>query len=501
MNRWHGLLGVAAVCAAALASGAYAAEAQRCKLELVRLEPLRPGAPLDATDASVRNVRPQSFFWLRKGDEFIMGPNRTEDDGERVIKQEPKKYVAKSPLRGVAKLGSKLYGFVLDYKDKDSKRYDRLYFDRNGNGDLTDDKPIDANPPVKPIPPNVATNYPIGFPRVDLGVEVDGKKYDCSFFFYADTSGDGPNTYVSAWLTSAAYRRGEITLDGKKQQIVLLDNNSNGRFDDVCSIPQDIHGAEGQLYPEYGDLLLIDLGKAAPSALQSLTSRGPGEHFLCKVNMLGGKFYEFKVSPAGDELTCTPVATRVGKITSPHAPCTVELGGDQGIFSVALEKSRPAEVPAGRWRLLSYTITVKDWKPLVKHKAAKPREQDPFQAGDGASLVGTLAKALLKAMAAPVEPMYGPADVCTVSARGTKDAKPISVEEGKTATLEFGPPYKCRVTVVPTPETAHLGLALVGSGGEVVSNLVLNGRRPAKPKLTITGPKDKVVVRGDFEYG
>ena len=35
------------------------------------------------------------------------------------------------------------------------------------------------------------------------------------------------------------YRRGEITLDGKKYTIAVLDWNSNGRFDDVLSLPED----------------------------------------------------------------------------------------------------------------------------------------------------------------------------------------------------------------------------------------------------------------------
>ena len=45
------------------------------------------------------------------------------------VKKEPEKYVSEHPLRSVAKLGSKEYGFVLDKKDEKSKGYDRLYFD------------------------------------------------------------------------------------------------------------------------------------------------------------------------------------------------------------------------------------------------------------------------------------------------------------------------------------------------------------------------------------
>ncbi len=85
--------------------------------------------------------------------------------------------------------------------------------------------------------------------------------------------------------------------------------------------------------------------------------------------------------------------------------------------------------------------------------------------------------------------------------RAPRTASLWRCEAGKTTTLGFGPPYKPRVTAVLADDTAHLGLAIVGAEGEVVSNLVLNGRRPEKPKVTITGAKGKVVAQGDFEYG
>ncbi len=527
MNRWLGLLGVAAICAAVVVGGGYyvvckvisirktaqsretaakqadeasqqarhAAEPQHCKLELVRLEVLRPGAAPEPTQWRYRNVRPQPFVWQGKADALIrVSGAASEDDIAAAIKKEPKKYLAKQPLRGAVKLGSKWYGFVLDSKDKNSKWYDRLWFDRRGNGDLTKDKPIDAEPPAK-LPAGIAAaNHPRQFPRVDLVVEADGKKYDYSFFFQVDSYGTAPNSYVYAALTSAAYRRGEITLDGKKRKVVLLDNNSNGRFDDVATFSDNIHGAEGQIYPQYGDVLLIDPDKSAPAGAQPPISRSRGEQYLSKMNMLDGKFYDFKASPAGDELTVSPLDTRAGKIAAPQAPCTVELGGDQGVFSLNFENSQPLDFPAGRWRLLSYTITVKDWKAPAKHKAARPGEK-------GASAVAALADALVKAAAEPPQPIYGPPDLCTISARGTKDAQPITVEPGATTTLRFGPPYKLRITVVPTPEAANLGLAVVGSAGEVVSNLVLNGRRPDTPKLTVTDSQGKVAAEGDFEYG
>ncbi len=499
MNRWHGFLGVATVWAA-LAGWADADPAQHCKLEAVRLEPLRPGVMTAPIDWQYRNVSPQSFLWQKNDGQttyramidFVKGDLKAFKD---LVTKEPK-YVAKDPLRGVAKLGSKQYAFVLDQKSEKSKGYDRLYFDRNANGDLTDDKPIDAETPKGASPAPVNMNYPqIEFPRVDLAIDVDGKKVDYSFFFRIVAYGDEKHHYAYGSLSSAVYRRGEITLDGKKRQIVLLDRNSNGRFDDLTSSQEDVRGDEGQLVVRYGDVLLIDPEK--PS-----TYPNPNQQFLCKVNLLGGKYYELKVSPAGDELTCTPVTVAVGKIVSPYESCPVDLAGDQGYFSLTLEKSRPAEIPAGRWRLVSYTIMIRDWKEPAKSKTNKTDKKAKSEAGGNASLVEVLGQALFGWKAASPEPR---STFCSVSAQGTKSGKPIDVTAGQTTTLKFGPPYKTLVKAAAAPGTgvAQLSLSLIGADNEVVSNLVVRGGRPDKPKLTITDPKDKdkIVAKGDFEYG
>ena len=46
-----------------------------------------------------------------------------------------------------------------------------------------------------------------------------------------------------------------------------------------------------------------------------------------------------------------------------------------------------------------------------------------------------------------------------------------------------------------------LDMSLVGSTGEICTNMMVNGGRPSKPEFTITDPKGKVVQQGSFEYG
>ena len=334
---------------------------------------------------------------------------------------------------------------------------------------------------------------------MDLAIDVDGKKVDYSFFFQTVEYGDEKHPYVLASLSSAMYRRGEITLDGKKRKIVLLDQNSNGRFDDLTSLQKDVRGDEGQFVVRHGDVLLIEPERPASTGV---LGAGSGFHNqdrqeICKINNLGGKYYELKVSPTGDELTCTPVTVSVGKIVCAHETCNVELAGDQGYFSLTLLKSRAVEIPAGRWRLLSYNITVPDWKE--PDKAGKKASS---QAGGDVSLVEILGQALFGWKPASRVP---PSTFCTVSAQGTKSGKFIDVTAGETTALKFGPPYKPRIKAAAMPGTgiAQLSLSLIGTDNEVVSGLYVRGARPEKPKLTITDPndEDKIVAKGDFEYG
>ena len=161
-----------------------------------------------------------------------------------------------------------------------------------------------------------------------------------------------------------------------------------------------------------------------------------------------------------------------------------------------LEKSKPATVPVGHWRLLSYGILIENWKP--------PEKKDEIVADAGRSWFSRLKEAVLGAAsetAAPPAPLHGPANLSAISANGTINNTPVAVVAGRTTTLKFGPPYKPIVTIERWPDKTCLALTLQGVDGDIVDRLTVNGRDPDKPKFTITDPKGKVVAQGDFEYG
>ena len=79
------------------------------------------------------------------------------------------------------------------------------------------------------------------------------------------------------------------------------------------------------------------------------------------------------------------------------------------------------------------------------------------------------------------------------------------MEKDKTVELPFGPPYQPIVSKpsTPTRRIARFDSACRSSAvaGEACSNLTVNGRRPDKPKFTITTKDGKEVESGAFEYG
>jgi hypothetical protein len=493
------LLGVAVACGLLAAE----ARAETCKLALKRLPPrgevFSPGLltiePPAAQDPCVehvwRAVSPQSFFMQIMAKAGMKNPQEAEF--QKIVHKEPK-YNSPQPLRGVITLGSDKYGFVLDAKDEKAGGYRCLYFDRQHSGDLSDQKPIDS---ADEKGPNVAVNG-AQFPRVDLVVNADGTKVDYSFYFQVYWQDAGPFKYASASLTAAVYREGDITLDGKKHHLILVDANSNGRFDDPITPVETTGPAGGAIYHTPGDMLLVDPN---PKDLASVGySRSfLYEHPVSKLLAIDGRFYDAKFTAAGDSLTLTLCRAPLGRVTSPHEGLQALLYGDLGVLRITCDKSQPLVLPEGKWRLLEYTIDRTGWQPpLAAKEKAKPVELPKAE--------HSLLEALLYALTGGGGAVQaGPAmrnGPTMVAAMATMACPAIQVRAGQTVTLPFGPPFKPVVRAFPMDgKTARLQLSLVGAAGEACNNLLVQGGRPPKPQFTIKTPKGDVVQSGSFEYG
>ncbi|NQU21129.1 MAG: hypothetical protein HQ567_07585 [Candidatus Nealsonbacteria bacterium] len=521
-RRFLGVLLAAACLFAAVA----AVNAETCSLELKRLKPIGQGmmiGPTPPLEYLYRSGQPQHFF-MQSG---VAQPAGQKTPFSKIVKKEPK-YETENPLRGVAKLGSGEYIFAVDAvaEKSDSKApkskagtekpkadaekskaapkppkavtYNRLYFDFNQNGDLTDDKPIVAKNPARN--PGIVFGGNVNFsqsefPRVDLKIDVDGEKIDYAFLFriYSQTASNF--SYVSAQLNAAAYREGKFELDGKQRHVVLLDYNSNGRFDDVVAIDENMTDGNGSVFPTQGDLLLVDPDpkKAASSPYSRDPAAGEGRHHVSKLVSLDGQYYDMAVTPAGDKLTLERSSVPVGKVTSPVDGLKAVVYGKLGVLNFSGGKGEPILLPEGEWKLLSYMI---DRTGIEEPKDESAEKKKPE-------------RSLLESLAGALTGGVGSATVASqprfthVSARAAKDCKPMQVKAGETVALAFGPPWKpvVKASTVRPGSNASLSLVLVGSGGEVCNDLMVNGGRPKAPEFTITTPDGDEVAKGKFEYG
>ena len=342
MREWSrylvGVLAVTGLCFFVPCAGA-----ETCTLELKRVDlSARTVSPELLGDFLAIYSNPQSFFQQLGGPRGMIPRTNSESTLKfaDVIKKEPGKYVTDTPFRGVAALGSGHYGFVLDLapsekddqeddekESKDDKAvekkeetgasllsmlgdaiappapsrpenkavsYTRLYFDLNHNGDLTDDEVIEAT---------ASGTYSI-FPTVELTIDVDGKKLDYAFAFRVYSRVTSSYAYASASLNSAAYREGEITLDGKKRRVVLIDFNSNGRFDDAVSFRTN----DGAVSWVMGDMLYID--PESPRMSRSLFSAASGgnQYYVSKLISVDGQFLDLVIDPSGETLSLGPTS-------------------------------------------------------------------------------------------------------------------------------------------------------------------------------------------------
>ena len=207
-----GMFAVAATVAVAATPPAMenpkAAPVATCELKLKQLEPLDD--TLNAEGKAGTADKPGDQIYREVGSQYLgvqfVGKDREGKDLEndqlaefrKVVKKEPK-YQSKQPLRAVAMLGGKPYAFAIDQKDSKSTAYSRLYFDANGNGDLTDDTPID----VKANPASASTaaageravvdvSVSHEFPQVKAMLDIGGVKVDYAFSMhvYADPRDD-----------------------------------------------------------------------------------------------------------------------------------------------------------------------------------------------------------------------------------------------------------------------------------------------------------------------
>ncbi len=488
---------VAAVLGLAAAGAAGALPAEPIEVELEMVVQRTPGQIAIGEGAIHRRPSTQSFFHQIGGPEIrVREPGRR--DFSEVVQREPR-YQAEQPIRQVARLGGQDFAFVLDKKEKDAQRYEVLYFDRNGNGDLTDDEPIEASVQDAMF---AGDYWSFSFPPIDLELSVEGTRYPyrvaVSAYSYSSrvVTGSGQvdtTRSMNVSLAAAAHREGTATVNGAERRFLLLDQNSDGRFDSFGEIVSArMASGEERWSLRSADRLLVDPDPADPrQRMGHDVTVAPGQHHLSPLVHLDEAFYEVAVTPAGDRMTLTPSTRPIGQLSGAAEEFTAVFFGDQGVVTVQGGPDRPVRLPAGEWRLLNYTIDLTGREEPAAEEAEKEER---------GSLLSLLARSL--AGAAPQPDRGRQFTILSAAARGGEE--PVEVVAGEVAELSLGPPLKAVAQLAPYTRregTVELELAFIGAGGERVTNLMVAGGRPPAPTFEILDPDDEVVASGQFEYG
>ncbi len=414
---------------------------QDIELKLLRLNPpKRKSRSKSLTLAAyvLRLTKPQQFTQKNKGG----GTNTAEF--QRLVKKEPK-YIAPIPFRGVVKLGGRQFCFALDAVAPKATGYDRLYFDANGNGDLTDDPETKATDVTK-LGANMSQSQ---FPHVSVTLDADGEPVEYAFLLGALCRQSGANFYATVSLYSAVARVGQLKQGKKRTKVLLVDSNSNGHFDDLVSVRPNGYLVEG-------DLLLIN-----PDPKKNLAANdvGTDRNMVGKVICIGKSFHRMTVSPDGSKLQLAPMQLSLGNVIccSSHAYRAVLSNDEYGAIVIVGAKDQKRALIEGTWKVACYTLNA--------NKAGGSRRT-------------------------VVEATFG-------------NSPPlVTVKKGETAKLPFGGAFRAVVTAAGTKKTkVSLRLRIVGPAGERCKNILINGRQPPKPHFVIKDKDDKIIHQDDFEFG
>jgi hypothetical protein len=369
------------------------------------------------------------------------------------------------PLFARVPLGDQERLVVLDVVGPKSLMYDRVFFDANGNRDLTDDAVIQGK-----ARRNMGGYVSVEFPALDVTIEHGGHSHPYrlqpSIYAYKDdsreTSPAFPGYNLRASLEVQCYYAGAFSLGGKKYSLMLADSNGNGIFGDALSRCSNCW-SRGRIHLMGDTLFLAEGGE--PGYYDGF-SFGTWWH-------VGGRLLSAAMDPSRKKLTLTPVEGPLFPVALSAEAERVMLVEEKDFKGIScFRPGREIQLPAGTYRFVDYRLVRKETNGALWHLQAS-----------------------VSTGAAPVE----------VGA----DLKPEIV---------FGEPFR-PVVEVPSGSGARrsggsvrLNFEIYGAGGESVDEVSLlsgtssmalakRSSRPREPAYIILTPEGELVDRGTFEYG
>jgi len=448
----------AAVSAASIVlSAAGAATAQ--EVHLVHLE--------YGKNAEVKGIAPYGSAFLR--------PQAERPAGDWKLPS----FAGAEPLFCMAKLGDSEYLIVLDASGG-GEHYDRAWLDRNGDGNLSDEPALEGEVAVFE-----GGFYSVDFEdTIDVEYELDGARLP--YCLGLRVSGNdmrelmenlpegglegvvGGRWHVYANLTTGCCYSGRFELDGRDYLVRLADSDCDGRFGEPAAELEGLVYGSDTIYAP-GDHVYLTGG-------EKLTS----EDLLLMGDrlMVGQRLFDVAVDVAGAKLTLTPRTEDLLPLALSHAPERLVAhtrGFEHTVMMVA--PGDVARLPAGDYRLFSYSM---------------------LKTGERG-------------------------DVWRVAAGGSERSPYVTLDGGGDDRLEFGEPFAAFAELprwfgdMPRGDDGkevQLGFHVKGCGQDHVTDLArVSGkesscamstkepRRPAEPSYFIVAADGERVVQGDFKYG
>ncbi len=211
------------------------------------------------------------------------------------------------------------------------RRYESLFVDTDGDGNLADESPVKRN----------EQGWQDVFGPIELVFPGQGPDLKYSIVVQARTviyMSFPARNVTSLLVETACWYEGDVTLDGRTCRVLLVDEHCNGVFDDVS----------------------MTLEKADSIAIGEGDSEDVRQCCFGKYIQVGGKIYHPIPRRTGEAIEFAPpepFAAGIVRLTG--AATTLRLAGENGDLTFDLVDGKTS-VPVGKWIPKSWTLTRED---------------------------------------------------------------------------------------------------------------------------------------------